>query len=149
MQIMIDHGYLCPFDTQSTAVNEDPEAFYTFQTEYFYPSHFWDVSDLDYAIHLVRRSSKNSSPLMLNNDEIEQFVAYQKQFETDWKAVVAGAEKQKVYFHSLDKKDKKLLEFRDLSFCRAHKPSVSYSYMRLFLIACLETRLCYSRSTCS
>ncbi len=123
-QMMIDHGYLCPLEMENFTVNEEPDALYTFQAEFFYPSRFWQVSDLDYAIHLVRRSSKNGGPLMLNKDEIERYYETQKRFGSEWKTVVAGSEKQKVYFHSLDKKDKRLLEYRELAFWHAHRPFV-------------------------
>lgn len=105
-----------------TTAEEDVEYFYSFQADYFFASQFWVPSDIDYGIHLLRRSGKTGGQLTLGKEEIEAFYKIQKEFDTKWKAIVQGSDKQKTYLHSLEKKDKRLLELREYAFWRVNRP---------------------------
>ena len=65
------------------------------KADFFFASRFWEDSYIDYAIFLLRRSSKSGRQMLLNKEEIVRFYDMQKHLGFEWKEVVQGAEKQK------------------------------------------------------
>eukprot|EP00158_Paraphelidium_tribonemae_P008440 Partr_v1_DN28580_c1_g1_i2_m72509 putative Regulator of G-protein signaling len=121
-QMLLNHGYVIPMDPTNYAVTEDPEVYFTFQSDFFYCSRWWDASEYDYAVYLLRRSSKNGGNMLLNSEEIDRFYKIQKQFGAQWKNIHTQCERQKVYVNNLDKRERRLLELREFAFWRNARP---------------------------
>ncbi|KAI3650426.1 hypothetical protein MP228_003907 [Amoeboaphelidium protococcarum] len=122
-QKFIDFGYLCPLDVSQFNAQNNNDSYYTFQADLLLRPLLMDVADLDYAIHLLRRSAKNDGKFQLNKEETERFYEIEKNSISQWKAIVQGSDRQKAYLSSLDKGDRKLAEVRDYAFWRVINPS--------------------------
>ncbi|KAI3629303.1 hypothetical protein MIR68_012661 [Amoeboaphelidium protococcarum] len=114
IQNMTDNGYIISVDDNQQVYRED-DSLYTYQADFFYPSRFWETSDLDYYLYLKRKSN-------LNSEEKERLATLGQAVEFKQDLIREMKDKQKAHFSRLDRGEKKLFELREAAFWKVQRP---------------------------
>ena len=116
MGAFLMYGYLMPVDGDDYNKFKPDDTLYTFQADILYYSKPWEVSDMDYASFLLRKTSKSE-------DEVQRLSNLNAKMEILWKVVKDSASWTENHTATLGKPDRRLFELRELAFWRAYRPT--------------------------
>lgn len=122
--ILMNYGYLFAVIEHAQSVRDD-NTLYRMQLPYFWPSHYLQTDNVEYAIYLNKRLLRNEQKHGLDEDEI---CAYNKLVELlghIWSFIISQAELQLKIQKEKRKIDKVVFDSQERAFWRLRRPGQS------------------------
>ncbi|XP_063080340.1 regulator of G-protein signaling 6-like [Engraulis encrasicolus] len=119
--LMAALGYFFPVSEHTLSLRDDG-TLYRFQSQYFWPSNYWEPDSTDYAIYLCKRTMQNKARLELADYEAENLARLHKAFNRKWEFIFMQAEAQVKIDRKRERVERKIHDSQERAFWDVHRP---------------------------
>ncbi|XP_005098469.1 regulator of G-protein signaling 7 isoform X2 [Aplysia californica] len=120
--LLCHYGYIFPVaDSRNLTVKEDA-SLYRFQNPTYWPSQNMEPDNVSYAIHLVKRNSRNKQKHGLDDYEQASLAKLNTMLCDKWDFIVTQAQAQVKIAKERKRTDKAILDSQERAFWRIHRP---------------------------